>query len=103
MSRYIDAELAVKHIEEMTLENERMQSNFSANWIIDFLESFPTADVEPVVHCKDCKWFNKSGCAIEIVDDSDMPNENDYCSFVEKAFANGAKMDWEENQNGKET
>lgn len=48
--RLIDAENAVKHIEEMTLENERLQSNFSANWIIDFLEAFPETKAEPIRH-----------------------------------------------------
>ena len=33
--------------------------------------------------CKNCKWFGKVGCAINIVDDSDKPTENDFCSFAE--------------------
>lgn len=37
-----------------------------------------------VVRCKDCKWFGDLGCAIRIVDDSDKPTENDYCSFAER-------------------
>ena len=37
-----------------------------------------------VVRCKDCKWFNESGCAIRIVDESDKPSENDFCSFGER-------------------
>ena len=39
---------------------------------------------EPVVRCKDCKWFNDIGCAIRIVDDSDKPKDDDYCSFGER-------------------
>lgn len=42
------------------------------------------ADVQPVVRCKDCKWFNKIGCAIEIMDESDKPHEDDFCSFAER-------------------
>ena len=38
-----------------------------------------------VVRCKDCKWYNKSGCAIYIADDTDKPTENDFCSFGERA------------------
>ena len=45
---------------------------------------FPSADVVEVVRCKDCKWFNDIGCSIHIVDDSDKPTENDYCSFGER-------------------
>lgn len=37
-----------------------------------------------IVRCKDCKWFHDIGCAIRIVDDSDKPSENDYCSFAER-------------------
>lgn len=37
-----------------------------------------------IVRCKDCKWFGKVGCAIKIVDESDKPEENDYCSFGER-------------------
>ena len=37
-----------------------------------------------IIHCKDCKWFNDSGCAIRIDDESDRPKEDDYCSFAER-------------------
>lgn len=40
--------------------------------------------VAELVRCKDCKWFKELGCAIQIVDDSDKPTENDYCSFGER-------------------
>lgn len=44
----------------------------------------PTIDAVEVVRCKDCKWFGEIGCAIRIVDDSDKPKEDDYCSFAER-------------------
>ena len=37
----------------------------------------------PVIRCKNCKWFGEIGCAIKIVDESDKPTENDFCSFAE--------------------
>ena len=37
-----------------------------------------------VTRCKDCEWWGKAGCAISIVDDSDRPKENDFCSFAER-------------------
>lgn len=46
------------------------------------LESLPAQP--EIIRCKDCKWFGEIGCAIEIVDDSDRPNENDFCSFAER-------------------
>lgn len=48
------------------------------------VEGQPSADVVEVVRCKDCKWFNRFGCAVEIVDFTDRPTENDYCSFGER-------------------
>lgn len=50
--------------------------------IADYIEN-TRAKVE-VVRCHDCKWFGDVGCAIMIVDDSDKPTENDYCSFAER-------------------
>lgn len=44
--------------------------------------SAPT--IEPIIRCRECKWFGKIGCAISIVDDSDKPTETDYCSFAER-------------------
>ena len=41
-----------------------------------------------VVRCKDCKWFNSAGCAIEIKDELDSPGADDYCSFAERKGEN---------------
>ena len=48
----------------------------------NFINSANRVDV---VRCKDCKWFHRIGCAIKIVDESDEPKDNDYCSFGERA------------------
>ena len=42
---------------------------------------------EAVVRCKDCKWSDELGCAIRIVDESDRPEDDDYCSFGERRTA----------------
>ena len=39
---------------------------------------------EAVVRCKDCKWRDDYGCALRIVDESDKPKDNDFCSFGER-------------------
>lgn len=49
------------------------------------LGELPPADVVEVVRCKDCKWYHGIGCAIKIVDESDEPTDNDYCSYGERA------------------
>ena len=48
------------------------------------LKNAPPVDAVPVVRCKDCKWFGLVGCAIQIVDDTDRPSEDDFCSFGER-------------------
>lgn len=47
-----------------------------------FVATIPDADAVEVVRCQDCLWFNHVGCAIQIVDDSDKPSKDDYCSFA---------------------
>lgn len=41
-------------------------------------------DIVKVVRCRECKWHNEPGCAISIVDDSDRPGDEDYCSYGER-------------------
>ena len=36
------------------------------------------------IRCKDCKWRDEPGCAIRIVDESDRPKDDDFCSFGER-------------------
>ena len=47
------------------------------------IRKMPSAQPD-IIRCKDCKWFNNAGCAVEIVDDSDRPTENDFCSFADR-------------------
>lgn len=76
MPRYIDADEFVKRVIQYPRQ--------STKTIGLALADTPTADVVEVVRCKDCKWFNDFGCAIRIVDDSDKPKDNDFCSFGER-------------------
>ena len=59
--------------------------NLRDNWADIIVEKLKKDEsiFMPVIRCKNCKWFGKSGCAIKIVDDSDKPTENDFCSFAE--------------------
>ena len=54
------------------------------NSAVDIVVNAPSIDAVPVVRCKDCKWWCDYGCAIRIVDESDKPKENDFCSFGER-------------------
>lgn len=42
-----------------------------------------------VVRCKDCKWRGELGCAITIVDESDKPTDDDFCSWGERREEHG--------------
>jgi len=75
MAKYIDAD---KMLEEYK------HSIYDTTDLAEMLNYMPAADVVEVVRCKDCKWFGDIGCAIRIVDDSDRPSENDFCSFAER-------------------
>lgn len=53
------------------------------NKVIGKIKDLQPAQPE-IIRCKDCKWFGDIGCAISIVDDSDKPTENDFCSYAER-------------------
>ncbi len=50
---------------------------------VSAIENLPSAQPE-IIRCRDCKWFGKIGCAVQIVDESDRPLKNDFCSFAER-------------------
>ena len=82
MARYIDAD-NVK-LKGISVFDQNLEILIPLSDVRESLQMTPAADVVEVVRCKDCKWFNKTGCAISIVDESDKPTENDYCSFAER-------------------
>ena len=59
--------------------------NLPDNWADIIVERLKKDDsvCVPVIRCKNCKYFGEVGCAISIVDESDKPTENDFCSFAE--------------------
>lgn len=75
----------------MTREDAKREMQFAKrevvadSWIYKAYDVAIKALSEPeIIQCKDCKWFGKAGCAINIVDDSDRPKETDFCSFAER-------------------
>lgn len=85
MARYIKADALEK--EGWTLNRTYSQDLNTIVYETKKLSDFQTADAVEVVRCKDCKWFNDFGCAIRIVDNSDKPKDNDFCSFGERKEA----------------
>ena len=98
MARLIDADEIVKVAEHAHEQwslamvgaddtrkvNEVFKKQYLCKVVKAVAKNCPTVDAVEVVRCKDCKWFNKPGCAIYIVDDSDKPKEDDFCSYGER-------------------
>ena len=59
MPRYIDADLILPEMEsKFDMQELYLPAHFQ-EFIVD---EIPTADVAPVVRCKDCKYLEISGC-----------------------------------------
>lgn len=50
MSRYIDADAAIKRFEELHGNENTLLNSYNADWIVSFIEGQPTADVQEVRH-----------------------------------------------------
>ena len=50
MSRYIDADAALKRFEEIHGNESDLLNCYNADWIVSFIETQPTADVQEVKH-----------------------------------------------------
>lgn len=81
--RYIDADKLIQRFRPFTDVFGTKMVHIDS--VVHVIKNEPTADVVEVVRCKDCKWYHGIGCAINIVDESDEPKDNDYCSFGERA------------------
>ena len=74
MSRYIDADKVIQIL------NDSM-CTFPDCYVAENIEQLPTIDI---VLCGECRWHDDIGCALRIVDDSDKPKDEDFCSFGER-------------------
>jgi hypothetical protein len=91
LMRLVDADAFKEYLRKGTEGNADIIPQRLVDAVLDIMDGImldideqPTIDAVPVVRCKDCKWFNRFGCAVEIVDFTDRPTENDYCSFGER-------------------
>ena len=74
--RLIDADALLKDINDYPYGYRGM--------IKDTIARQPTVDAVEVIRCKDCKWRGEPGCAVYIVDESDRPKDDDFCSWGER-------------------
>lgn len=97
MSRYIDAYAALKRFEEIHGNESDLLNCYNADWIVSFIETQPTADVQEVkrgrwAHLGEDEWFcTCCGFVITTEGSWEEPAEK-YCSNC------GAKMDGGESE-----
>ena len=81
MSRYIDAEwIRNVYADFENYDNRNDWTTPIAN-VLAVIDDAPSINI---VFCKECKWRDNIGCALEIVDDSDKPKDDDFCSYGER-------------------
>lgn len=86
MSRYIDADALLEH-----LEKDPLFPLVERHGISDVIKSFPTADVVEVIRCKDCRWWksiyswNGKEHKVCVREPYEPPREaDDFCSYGER-------------------
>lgn len=75
--RLIDADKLIDRTKEFC---GTFEFRWTTNKVLAWISDAETEEAACVTRCKDCKWWNKAGCAIR----EGKPTENDFCSFGEK-------------------
>ena len=82
MADYINREEAIKAVGDVH------PLDYNGQAILHKIEKIPSADVQPVVYCKDCKWFkipNNTTHMIKICHKySGVRSDFDFCSRGER-------------------
>lgn len=82
MDEYIEREAAIRVV------NGQSSLTMTRSSLIDSIRKIPTADVAPVVRCKDCKYWqdNNDGYPHEECrwGHGETPDANDFCSYGER-------------------
>lgn len=104
MSRYIDADAALKRFEEIHGNESNLLNCYNADWIVSFIETQPTADVREVRHeswkYKTLDNFRKVECTCTHCGWSGVENYDSYVDISDFEYCPhcGAKMDGGESK-----
>ena len=77
MARYIDADAL---IDSLGVEDRDLYCKLT-------IEDAPTADVKPIVRCKECIWWRDEDCTNPI--GMFLPEEDSFCSCATRRKENG--------------
>ena len=85
MSRYIDVDELKENI------CKRVNNPAIRGWLNRLIDDTPTADVVPVVRCKDCKYYVDQYCTRDIKCRTNMfyMCADDFCSYGKRRVNDG--------------
>jgi len=84
--RLIDAEYVLWKVDEAACP-QSMDFGQGRESVLDEIRRASTVDAEPVVRCKDCKFYKTQYCKIDIHTDIMTINrvhDDDFCSYGER-------------------
>ena len=96
--RYLDIDKTIKAFEEQHGSESTLLNCYNADWILSFIESQHTADVQEVRHGRWSHFLRYNTCSlcggvyVHEYDDGEKIQDFAFCPFC------GAKMDEEEEQ-----
>ena len=86
MAEYIERDSLVGKLIEMKYCSTSSKIDFVD--VIRLINSEPTADVQEVVRCKDCRWSSTEECAMyyrcNCGEQHTWESDNDFCSYGER-------------------
>lgn len=94
MAKYFEREALIGDL--TAAMDHRGMGQVIGQTLIRYVKRQPTADVAPVVRCKDCKWFADNnggewfGCQmfqVVLITPEDAPKPDDFCSYGERKEA----------------
>lgn len=93
MDEYISRKAAIAYIREQSEECQKAFEEFGGesgiyadayNDLAEDFHSIPTADVVPVVRCKNCKYNRGSKKCLNPDSFFAVPKDDDFCSYGER-------------------
>ncbi len=93
--RLIDADAMTTHIDfiipRMLPDKNDGKHYISLETIREWIDEAPTVEAEPIIRCKDCKYFDEVDCEEKLtvcvrngLYKGFFVSLNDYCSFAER-------------------